>query len=234
VIDGADLRVRDRETVRVDAAGIRAGRAEAAHTQDPPSAPFGILVTENALQVVVRAAEIAVLDDDGTGLAAWRGPCRARVGKRGLFSEVGDDVAVEACEQCVGRNPEAFSDALHLDIAVGVVVAHEGMLRVEPGNDVGQSERRAELAQPSRHGNGHVRNPVGTKLRLHAAAVVRGAAKVEDPTGGSRHGPRTRPIRYAAALASSRGVSGRAPRNPARSSASLALAILTCRSLTWP
>src|SRR5439155_18401037 len=96
VIAGANLRVGDGEPARVDAAGERAGRAEAPHAQYPSATPLGIGVAEHALQIAVRAAEIAVLDDDGTVFSARGGPRSAGVRKRGLLSQVGDNVAVEA------------------------------------------------------------------------------------------------------------------------------------------
>ena len=124
----------------------------------------------------------------------------------GLLREIGDHVAVIAGEERIGGDAEAFGDALHLDIAVGVVVARERVLRVEPVDDLGQCQRRAELAQPPRDHDGHVGDAVGMQLRLEASAVVRRAAEVEDRAGGSGHvllgsdlGERARRLRSRAA-----------------------------------
>ncbi len=52
----------------------------------------------------------------------------------------------------------------------------------------GTASAGSELAQPPRDGDGHVRDAVGAQLRLQTSAVVRGAAKIEELAGGSRHG----------------------------------------------
>ena len=178
-----------------------------------------------------RAASVAILYDHRTGLGPRDGPRGASIGQRRITGQVCDHVAVETREERVSRDPEALGDALHLDVAVGIMVAHECVLRIEPCNDIRHRKRRPQLTKAPGNCRRYVGDAIRSKLGLQAAAVVRGAGELQHGAGWSTHDSAAG-RGQAAAFATASAVSGRAARNAASSSASFALAAFKWRSFT--